>query len=342
MKNIVIVLLLLVSVVLADLYFKQSHRAIKAEANAETLQQQVLELQSGVEKQEKKSARLRDQLENTRADVSAKAQETEQIKAALDASLTNLAKATSSAKTDSKGANPMSAFSEMFKNPEMKEMIKQQQKTALVPMIEKNYARLFADLHLTTEQSSALKEMLLNKQLGAADAGMALLSGDSDPAKRKEITQQIKAATDASDAQIKEFLGTDGFTQYQDYEKSMGERMTVNGLKDQLASGATALSDEQEQQLVQLMSQERKNFKFTTDLSDKTKFDGDFASALSEEKMTGYFRELDQLNQQYISKAQGVLTPDQLAAYEKQLKNQQAMAKMGMQMAAKMFAPASK
>jgi hypothetical protein len=98
--------------------------------------------------------------------------------------------------------------------------------------------------------------------------------------------------------------------------------------------------DDQEQQLIQATTQERQNFKITTDFSDKSKFTGDFASTFTEDKMNGYFQELGQLNQQYLTRAQGILSPDQLTAFEEYLNNQQALQKAGMQMAAKMFAPA--
>jgi hypothetical protein len=93
--------------------------------------------------------------------------------------------------------------------------------------------------------------------------------------------------------------------------------------------------------LIQLMAQERQNFKFTTDLSDKTKFNGDPLSMLTEEKMATFFKEQEQLNEQYMKSAKGVLSPEQLTAFQKYLNNQQALQKAGMQMAAKMFAPAN-
>jgi hypothetical protein len=154
------------------------------------------------------------------------------------------------------------------------------------------------------------------------------------------MVQEVKTASDTADGQIKQLLGDDGFTQFQTYEKSIGERMALSGFKDQLGSGPTALSDGQEQQLIQVMTQERQNFKFTTDLADKSSLTGDFATMFTEDKMNGYVQELGQLNQQYLARAQTILSPDQYTAFEKYLNNQQAMQKMGIQMAVKMFAPA--
>jgi hypothetical protein len=60
----------------------------------------------------------------------------------------------------------------------------------------------------------------------------------------------------------------------------------------------------------------------------------------TEDNMNTFLQELGQLNQQYVSRAQGILSPDQLPAFQKYLDGQQAMQKVGLQMAVKMFAPA--
>jgi hypothetical protein len=286
---------------------------------------------------------MRGQLAQARAETTAEVQEISRLKAAVQQGLTNQALAAQArpaikTNSNSKPSGLMAPLAEMLKNPETKQMIKDQQKNVIGPMIDKNYGKLFADLRLTAEQASALKEMILNKQLSAADMGMSMLSGDAT--QRKELGDQIKAAGDAADAQIKQFLGDDNFAQLQAYEKTMGERTTVTQLRDQLASGPAALSDEQAQRLIDAMAQERQNFKFTTDFSDKSKFNGDFASMLTEDKMNTYFQELSALDDRYLAQAQTFLTSDQLAAFKTSLNSQQAMQKAGMQMAVKMFAPA--
>jgi hypothetical protein len=337
MKNLVIPILLAAAVIFGAISFLQTRKAAQAQARADALLRQVINMQSALDQQKSQTARLSDQLEEMRAASEATIREAVKVRQSLQETLTNQAHNATARASGRTNSNP---FAEMFKNPAMKEMIKNQQKTAMGAMIDKNYARLFSDLHLTPDQSAALKDLILNKQLGAADLGMSMFTDDQDPTNRAALGQQIKAANDAADAQIKDFLGDDNFTQYQSYEKSLGERMAVSGLQDQLAGGSTALTDDQQQQLIQAMTQERQNFKFTTDLSDKSKFTGDFSSMFTDDKIDTYFQESSQLNQQYLTAAQQILSPDQLAAFDKYLQNQQTMQKAGMQMAAKMFAPA--
>ncbi len=339
MKNLTIGILFLAAVVLGGLYVHQARKASQVQTSANTLQQNVNDLQSTVAEQEQQATRLREQLEQTRTDVAAKNQEAAALQTQIQAAATNLqarVAAKSPSQTNAKAANP---FSAIFKNPEMKNVIKSSQQAVLGPMIDKNYARLFSDLHLTPEQTATLKDIILNKQMGAAEMGLSMLSNEGET-NRAAMMEQMKKSTDAADAQIKEFLGDDNYGQFQAYEKTMGERMAVSGLKDKLAGGAAPLTDIQEQQLIQAMGEERQSFKFTTDYGDKSKFNGDFTSMFTEEKMNTYFTELDKLNQQYQARAAGILSPDQLTAFKDYLSGQQSMQKAGMQMAVKMFAPA--
>lgn len=340
MKNIAIVLLSIATAVFAGLYFHQSSQVTQAKGAAEVLQKKVGELESAVGDQEQKSAGLRSELKQAQADTAARDIQIARLSAA-PASAPQGATAIGGLPglASAKPAGAFSALAKMFDDPDMKEAIVAQQKAALGPIIEKSYGKLFSDLGLSPDQAAALKEMLLNKQLAAAQSGMAMLSGDADASKTADIGQKVKAASDAADAEMKTFLGDDKFAQLKAYEKTTPDRMAISGFKDQL-NGAAALTPDQEQQLIDAMTKERQNFKFTTDLSDKSKVTGNLPAMFNEENVNRYIQEMDQLNQHFVGQAQNILTPDQLEAFQKYLNNQQALQKMGMQMGAKMFAPA--
>lgn len=344
MKNLITRILLAASVLVAALCLYQVFKTRDAQTTADTLRAQVTNLQGNLEAQKQSATQLQNQLEEARADTLAKAQEAAEVRAALKQApppaMPVQPAQTAAAGPGTTNAKPSNPLAEMFKNPEMKEMIKKQQKAVLGPMMEKNYAKLFADLHLNQDQAGTLKDMLLNKQLGAADMGLSMLSGDSDPEKRAEMMKQVKEASDAADARIKEFLGDDGYTQFQSYEKTVPDRMAVSNFKDQLSGGVSPLSGDQEQQLIDALTQERQNFKFTTDFNDQSKMAADPASMLTEERIETLFKEMGTLNEQYISRAQGILSQEQLASFEQYLRNQQSLQKAGMQMATKLFAPA--
>jgi hypothetical protein len=341
MKNIALVLLSITTVVFASLYLHQTSKINQAQVAANGLQQKVGELQSTVDDQEVKAASLRTELKLAQSDTAARDRQIARLSAAAAnpaQGATPAGSAKSQTQSPGKPSNPFASLAKMFEDPETRDAIAAQQKAALGPMIQKTYGKLFSDLGLTPEQTAALKEMLLNKQMAAAQTGMSMLSEDNDPSKTADLGQKVKAANDAADAQIKTFLGEDKFAQLQAYEKTTADRMAISSFKDQL-NGAAALTPDQEQQLIDAMTKERQNFKFTSDLSDKSKLMANPSAMFNEENVNRFIQELDQLNQHFVGQAQNILAPDQLEAFQKYLNNQQALQKMGMQMGAKMLAP---
>jgi hypothetical protein len=324
MKNITILILLLTTLVFGGLYLTQNQKASDAKAEAAALRQKLVEMESSVVQHEEQAATLQTRLHETQAKAIARAEEVTQISEAL----------TNRIQTNAKAANP---FGEMFKNKEMKDMIKTQQKTVLGGMIEKNYAPYFTSLNLTPEQSSGLKDLIVSRSLVDAEAGMSMMAGDTDPAKRKELTDKTKADRDAINVQIKDFLGDDNYTQFQTYEKTVPDRMTLSMYKDQQGSGPAALNPDQEARLLQAMGDERVNFKFTTDFSDQSKLSGDLASNFTEEKVAQYQHEIEDLHRHYLDRAHSILSPDQIDPFSKFLNSQREMQKLGFKMAMSMF-----
>jgi len=314
----------LAAVVFGSLYLTQERKASEAQATIASMRQNLSELENRLAEQEKRSASLQTRLHDTRAKVVAKADEVAHLEQVL----------TNSPQTNAKAAN---SFAEMFKSPEMKELIKTQQKAVFSGMIDKNYAALFTGLQLTPEQSASLKEMIVKKSLVDAGFGMSLMSGDADASKRKELMQQAKTDKEAIDGQIKQFLGEDNYPQFQTYEKTMPERMAISSFKDQQATGPGALNADQESQLVQAMTEARQNFKFTTDFYDHSKYDADPSSVFTEAKLSQFQQEREQLDQLYLARANSILSPEQLGPFEKFLASQRELQNAGMKMGMKMF-----
>ena len=236
---------------------------------------------------------------------------------------------------NAKAASPMI---EMLKSPEGKEMMRASMRT-MGQAIVRSYAKLFTDLHLTPEQTDSMKRLLMNKTMASADMITEAMAGQADPAQLKTQAIQVKAEQATIDDQIKQLLGDDNYTQYQTYGKTLEERMVVTQAADQLADSPRAVRADQEQQLLDAMVEERQNFKFTTDFSDPSKLTGDVASYYTEANKKLYLQELDQLSQRYLVRAQSILSPDQLAAFQTSLVSQQAKQGAGVTVGAKFFPP---
>lgn len=331
MKNAIIIILLVAAVALGGIMIQNNRKAAQEEAKRAAAEQELKEMQAAKAEQEQNAAALREKLEAAQLESAANAG----AAAKLTVALTNQLQATAEAagETNAKPANP---FAEMFKNPEMREMIKNQQKTVLGGMIDKNYADFFKSMNLTPEQQKAMKDLLLEKMLGGADLGMELMSGDMTTEQRAELTKKMKETTDAINQQLKALLGEENYSQFEAYEKGIPDRTALEQFKGQL-SADMALNANQEQLLLDAISQERQNFKFTKDFGNQQDFSEDMFSKFTEDRINLYLQEQDQLAQRYLARAQTILSADQYAAYAKSLKTQQDMMKMGMKMAASMF-----
>jgi len=331
MKNIAIALLLAVSIALGALTIHQKNQLAQMQTQLASVQNQLKEKSEADEKTmfaESRAKMLQNALTETAAAAGEQSKQVVQLQKSLVATKTN-------------GANPFGEMSKMFKDPKMKEMIKSSQKMFMGPMIDKQYAALFQQLNMTPEQAATLKDLLQKKMLAGADAGMSMMDGSLDAAQRADLTKQIKSATDDYDAQLKQFLGDDNYPAFQAYEKTVPDRMTVSQFSDQLAGGASPLSNDQQQQLAQAMNDARTSFKWTTDYNNKNPSSGDYASMFSEDKINQFTSEKEQFDQQFLTRAQQILTPEQAMAFQQFQTAQRELQIMGMKMAANMFAPKS-
>ncbi len=329
MKNVIIGILLVVSVALGGLLIQKNGVAARAEARQEALQREMDDLQASLAERETRAASLREKLEAAQVESVSNAGAAAQLSQAL----TNQAQAFAEENTNAKPANP---FAEMFKNPEMRDMIKNQQKAVMGTMVDKNYAEFFKSMNMTPEQTAAMKELILNKMLGGAELGMELMGGEMDAEKRAALLKQMKDNTEALDNQIKELLGAENYSLYEAYEKTIPDRQAIDALKTQLSEN-TRLSSAQEEQLREALSSERLSFKFTTDFNDQNNVSEDMFSRFTEDKLNVFFQEQEQLNQRYLDRAKTILSADQYTVYQKSIVAQQEMIKATMKMAASMF-----
>ncbi len=221
-------------------------------------------------------------------------------------------------------------LSGMMKDPKMKEMMRSQQEMGITMM----YGDLVTELGLSEEDGAALKKLLIDRQMSVMELSITLMDTTADEAEREEAPAKIKTETEKYEEQIKAFLGEDRFAQYETYNKSLQERMTLGQFKRQTQYLDTALSDLQYTQMMDAMKEEREAFSFTRNLGNNREFD---PSVFQEKVMETYFREKEQLDGRILTRASGILTPAQYDAFKTFQTNQRATQKMSMEMAKKMF-----
>jgi hypothetical protein len=212
----------------------------------------------------------------------------------------------------------------MLRDPEMKELIKSQQSVAVTSMIQKQYEPLIQQTRLTRDQANTLKDLLTKKNLAISEIGASVIDPAADDAKRADGYRRIKAEKEGYDGQIKQLIGDDNYRAFQD-EKTVPDRAVVGRFRDQVAGRPTALSAEQERQLIQAISEERTSFRYTA------------SSSNGQNRTEQLARDQQQLQDQVLARARQFLNPEQVAAFEQFQKAQDEMRINMMKMAAKMM-----
>jgi RNA polymerase sigma factor (sigma-70 family) len=325
--------------VLAGAGIYQAKQAHDARVEAQTLQQQQAPLADEIQKLQNNFAdatnRLADLLaENLRLKLGSNQAELLKLRGQV-----GVLQAKASQQTKPK-REP--SIAEIAKSPQMQEMMKTM-KSSAAASLDKVYAKFFADLKLTPEQVSTLKQLISDKMTaGLADRGASLV-GKLSSDQIRQLNDQINAEKAGVDDQIRQTLGADGFAAYQAYEKTYTERSQIvgpMGFADQL-TGSMELTSDQTENLVQAMADERQRFKFSVDYSDPGKLAGDVATMYSDENISQYQKEMEQLNQLYLARAQTILTPDQQTVFQKHLSNLLAGQNMMLKMTANILAARS-
>jgi len=161
MKKLVLVVLVAATVLLGGLYLWQSARSLQREARIAELEALVKRKEAAAREQasaQKQARELRTRLSQTAARAAQRASqaaqsEPERARAGVDAPARPAEPQPANAQTNA-------GWGTLFKSPEMREMVKAQQKMFIGPMLEQNYGALFRQLNLTDEQKNHLKGLL--------------------------------------------------------------------------------------------------------------------------------------------------------------------------------------
>jgi hypothetical protein len=223
-------------------------------------------------------------------------------------------------------SNYFAGLAGMMKNPQMKQMMRAQQKV----MLDRMYGSLSNYLNLPADKLDALKEMLSDRQMAMVDSGMAMMGGsDSD---RKQAVEDTKAIKADYDKKIQDLLGPQDYPLFQQYEQSAPERMTVQMFKDALPS-YKALSDQKEDNMIAMIYQERKALPPSPLMNNQNPDPSQF----TDERIAEATKQMEQLQQRYAERAASILTPAQQTQFTTFVHQMGSMQAAGLKMAAQMF-----
>lgn len=126
-------------------------------------------------------------------------------------------------------------------------MLKQRQR-----QVASRYAALFARLGLSAEQRTKLEQLLVDKQLSRFEAmGLARRQGLGP----EEAMSLARESDSEADSAIKALLGDTAYSQLQTYDQTYAQRASVASLSSQLGYSGEALSSDQQEQLITVLSE---------------------------------------------------------------------------------------
>ncbi len=227
------------------------------------------------------------------------------------------------------GKEMFKQIGDMMKNPAMKEIVRSQQKAVL----DMTYQAMFDALDLTDEQEAQLKDLLLEKQMAQVELGLEMMNGDLTDEQREDVTARIEAATAEYDKAIRDLIGDEDYEWYEAYEETKNERMQLMMFNQSLAAD-NRLSVEQQDALTLAMFSARSEFKSLNDLQNPNTVDpGQF----NPEQIDQILADMRAVYEQYLLRAESILTPQQLEQFRAYLDQQRGMQEMGLRMMQRMF-----
>ena len=135
--------------------------------------------------------------------------------------------------------------------PEIQAMMNASQRGNIITQ----YAALFRNLNLTSDQSNKLASLLLDRQNALRDVFGAAREQGLDPRADREAIQKLVQDTQNSiDDGIKSLIGDNGFAQLSQYEQTVPQRTMVSMLQQRLTFTDSPLTSAQAEQLVQILA----------------------------------------------------------------------------------------
>jgi RNA polymerase sigma factor (sigma-70 family) len=201
-------------------------------------------------------------------------------------------------------------------------------------LIGGTYGPLFEQLRLEPARARQLKDLLLKRATLGSHAGMPLMNPRLDPEKRASLLRNLQADKDACTARIRELLG-EGFAAFQEFEKGIMDRILLDQFTRKTNHTTQALNEAQRSSLLEARLQARRCFPWTNDLARQHQ-DARLSEVFTPSSVASYIREQSEFDRQFLQQERPLLSPEQLALFEKlqtqQRKSQANLFRMGIKL----------
>ncbi len=235
-------------------------------------------------------------------------------------------------RTEANAPKP-SPLSSVISDPETRRMIREQQKMGM-GMIYKEFG---TRMKMSPELTQKFADLLADDIMENVDHVGALLR---DGKSREEIDQVFTAQEAAMMEKVKELLGQEQLSQYQDYTKNLASYLTAEQFKGEL-TGDKAAKDEKSKQLYDLMQQETRAVLGELGLSPdyQTLPILNFRNIASEQEAERNLRLMETIYERAAVRAPSFLSPDEMKKFDDFRAKAVANSRAALTMNRRMMAP---
>ena len=126
-------------------------------------------------------------------------------------------------------------------------------------------------------------------------------------------TNQFNATEDNLEADLQKLLGPSRYSQYEAYQKTIGQRIALNQFEQQIALGEAPLQSYQKDQLLQILTEENRNSPLS---GVRQREMMRTLNGLDQNAINQYFENQRKANERALVRAQTVLSPKQFEQFK--------------------------
>ena len=227
----------------------------------------------------------------------------------------NTARLARAAAEPEKKGSPFANMADMFNDPAMQGVLRQQMDAQVRTM----FGDLLASLDLPAAELAELEALLTDKLMIGATKGMKTMDQSLSSDERKALADELKEELEAFDDEIREQYGNEIADKVKLYEESTSERQELGSFKSALALKGLEIPFETEEELMAVMYEERMAFKFTHNLNDSN--DASVLANLNEETFAAMETDWAQLHERIDDRVQSILEGEALEAFRENQAN---------------------
>ena len=238
------------------------------------------------------------------------------------------------AKPEAKEANLFGGLLQSMDSPEMRKMMRGQ----AVTEAKKEYATLIKKWDLSPKDAEQFVQFVADRDFSDdSDALSFLKGGEVDEKKMAEMEKKEEARTKESSARLKALLGEQRLGELEKFDADKAQQVAVARYSDHLTSAGFAMDVHQQEELANILRMADGEDASKTPAQRKLEEAAVFTTGFTDESIAAARKKDEENQRRVVSRATGLLNPDQISALQTAFKEENDEKEMGMKFAAQMM-----